>query len=86
MASRDCQDLQDLLENQGSLDLRVWLVRVELWGPQAPGESEALLEREVRWDQTDCLDLRVALELLDRTDQRALQEPKAASESSVLRG
>lgn len=50
------------------------------------GESEALLEREVRWDQTDFLDLRVAPELLDQTDQRAQREPKAPSESSVLRG
>lgn len=61
-------------------------MRLVLWEPQGPGENEALLEREVRWDQTDSLDLRVALELLDRTDQRALQEPKAVSESPVLRG
>lgn len=61
-------------------------MRLVLWEAQAPGENEALLEREVRWDLMDSLDLRAALELLDQMDQRALQEPKAASESSVLKG
>lgn len=61
-------------------------MKVVLWGLQVQGESEALLEREVRWDQTDFLDLRGAPELLDQTDQRVQREPKAVSESSVLRG
>lgn len=61
-------------------------MRVVLWALQVQGESEALLEREVRWDQTDSLDLRAAPELLDQTDQRAQREPKVALESSVLRG
>lgn len=61
-------------------------MRLVLWGLQVPGESEALLEREVRWDQTDFRDLKVAPEPLDQTDQRAQQEPKGASERTGLRG
>lgn len=61
-------------------------MRLELWEPPVPGESEVLLEREVRWDQTDFQDRREAPEHLDQTDPRELQEPKAASESLVLRG
>lgn len=85
MASRVCLGLQAPLESQGSPGLRVWLVRLALRELQVPGVSEAHLEREVKLDQMDFLDLRGALELLDQMDQRAQQEPKAAWENLVLR-
>lgn len=85
-AFRVCLDQQALQESQGNPVLRVWLVRLVLQVPQEPGVSEARLVREVKSDQMDFLDLRVALELLDLMDQREQREPKAVWESSVLRG